>query len=263
MKIVTIVTQSPLQNYTHVLLPEGEGAEYSALVIDPYDANQVEAVLIKEKRRPDVIINTHEHPDHTCGNAGLLAKSDAEVWAHPRAMNKVPGFSRGLQAGEEIEVSASETLYIMDTPGHTMSHVCVLVLEQGEPKAVITGDTLFNAGVGNCKNGGDPRVLFQTIENQFGPLPDDVRVYPGHDYMQRNLEFSLHFTPENAAMKKLASQKSPAPVITDMGLERQVNQFFRLEEADLQQALKKQFPAENLTDREEVFLRLRQLRDSW
>ncbi len=263
MKIVTIVTQSPLRNYTHVLLPEGENAKFSALVIDPYDAHQVEAVLAKEKRRPDVIINTHEHDDHTCGNTGLLAKSDAEVWAHPRAMNKVPGFSRGLHAGELIDVSDTETLMIMDTPGHTMSHVCVLVLENEDPKAVITGDTLFNAGVGNCKHGGDPRVLFQTIEAQFGQLPDDVKVYPGHDYLERNLEFSLQFTPENAAMRQLAAKKVPAPVITDMGLERQVNQFFRLDEADLQQALKKKFPGEDFGEREDVFLRLRQLRDSW
>ena len=57
-------------------------------------------------------------------------------------------------------------------------------------KAVFSGDTLFNAGVGNCRNGGNVHDLYQTVVNIYDELDDEVIVYPGHDYLLNNLKFS-------------------------------------------------------------------------
>ena len=71
-----------------------------------------------------------------------------------------------------------------------------LLRRSGAP-ALFSGDTLFNAGVGNCSGGGDPQVLYSTCSGQLAKLPAATRVYPGHDYLLRNLAFTLHIEPGN------------------------------------------------------------------
>ena len=78
--------------------------------------------------------------------------------------------------------------------------------------ALFSGDTLFNAGAGNCHNGGNPEELYATFVDQLAKLPDDTRVYPGHDYIENNLRFTLAREPDNAAAKALLPEVSgPGP----------------------------------------------------
>src|SRR4029078_3343104 len=90
-------------------------------------------------------------------------------------------------------------LEVLDTPGHTRSHVCLLAHGQGDDHtpALFCGDRLLNAGAGNCYNGGDPGLLYETFVNQLAKLSDATRVYPGHEYMERNLAFTLDREPGN------------------------------------------------------------------
>ena len=78
-----------------------------------------------------------------------------------------------------------------------MCHICLR--SHGDQPALFSGDTLFNAGAGNCHNGGDPTTLYATFADQLARLPDDTRVYPGHDYIENNLRFTLEREPDNAA----------------------------------------------------------------
>ena len=114
------------------------------------------------------------------------------------------GIDRGLRADDVVRVGKTVELECLDTPGHTMSHVCLLA--HGDSPAIFSGDTLFNAGAGNCHNGGHPEELYQTFADQLARLPDETRVYPGHDYLANNLRFTLDREPDNvAAARTLAT----------------------------------------------------------
>jgi hydroxyacylglutathione hydrolase len=89
-----------------------------------------------------------------------------------------------LSAGDIIKVGKTAELEALDTPGHTMCHICLR--SHTEQPALFSGDTMFNAGVGNCHNGGDPATLYQTFAQQLHGLPDNTLVYPGHDYLENN-----------------------------------------------------------------------------
>jgi hydroxyacylglutathione hydrolase len=107
------------------------------------------------------ILNTHEHHDHTGGNATMVRKTGATILAHKNARDKIADIARGLSAGDVIKVGKTVELEALDTPGHTMSHVCLL--SHTDEPALFCGDTLFNAGAGNCHNGGHPERALPNI----------------------------------------------------------------------------------------------------
>ena len=155
---------------------------------------------------------------------------------------------------------------MLDTPGHTMSHVCLL--SQTEQPALFCGDTLFNAGAGNCHNGGHPEELYETFSQQLFELPDKTRVFPGHDYIANNLEFTLNREPDNVkASELLASaeqQDADQAIITTLGLEKEINTFFRLQNPSVIKTLREEFPSLSDTPSpKDVFIHLRELRNKW
>ena len=89
-------------------------------------------------------------------------------------------------------------------PGHAGPHDVphLPALAHRQP-ALFCGDTLFNAGAGNCHNGGHPDELYKTFAEQLAKLPDDTLIYPGHDYIENNLRFTLDREPDNAEAKAL------------------------------------------------------------
>jgi hydroxyacylglutathione hydrolase len=103
--------------------------------------------------------------------------------------------ARGLSAGDVVKVGRTVELKALDTPGHTMSHVCLL--SHTDQPALFCGDTLFNAGAGNCHNGGHPEELYKTFDRQLAKPPQSTLIYPGHDYMENNLRFTLNREPDN------------------------------------------------------------------
>ena len=258
MKIHQVYTESVLRNFTNLI----ELEDNSALVIDPWDAAEVNTLLSKYQLNLKAIINTHEHWDHIQGNSELVAEHGCEVWAHNNGEGKVPGLTRMLGAGELIDLDNGAQLRVLDTPGHTYAHLCFLVLEQGTAVAVFTGDTLFNAGVGHCR-GGDVDSLYKTISEQFHTLDDHILVYPGHDYLENNLRFTLSVEPDNQLAlewlpRAVAADPTVAPLVTCIGDERGFNSFFRLANAQIRAGLN----SVEATDKE-VFIALRSLRDNW
>src|ERR1700722_20411338 len=153
------------------------------------------------------IFNTHEHLDHTGGNAGLVAQTGASVLAHRAAAERICGVTLALQGGDEVRVGRSVRLRCLDTPGHTRAHLCLYAQAEGaQAPALFCGDTLFSAGVGNCINGGDPELLYDSFSTCLARLPDATRVYPGHEYLERNLAFALDREPSNQAARELAQR---------------------------------------------------------
>lgn len=235
-----------------------------ALAIDPWDAPSVLAAAQARGWVIRDILNTHEHWDHVHGNLALAEATGATIWCHHGAVAEVPGAQRGLKGGDVLRVGRQE-LEVLDTPGHTLTHVCLLA--HGDTPRIFAGDTMFNAGVGNCFNGGDPRALYQTFKDQLWRLPDQTELHPGHDYLANNLRFTLSREPNNPyARSLLAEAEALAPGALrrmTLGEERRVNTFFRLDQEEVQAELQRALPEAPLKDEEARFLALRELRNRW
>ena len=259
MKIYQIYTHNQLRNFTYIL----ELNDCSAIVIDPWDEQVISSALDEKKLSLKAIINTHEHWDHTQGNNALVEKYQCEVWAHENGKGKIPGLTDCLKADQIIPLDQEHQLRVLDTPGHTFAHLCFIVEKNNQPLAVFTGDTLFNAGVGHCRGGGDEEVLYKTISEQFQTLEDNIIVYPGHDYLENNLRFTLKFEPSNDKAKewliKVESDNyQPGSLQTNIGDEKNFNTFMRLDNSEIISNL----AIKNISPKN-VFMTLRAHRDKW
>ena len=261
MKVTRIYMHNNLRNYCHLLICEQTS---EAIMLDPLDAMVCLAEAKKQNCHIKKIINTHEHHDHIEGNPAVVAATGASIHAHANALKSIPNVDVALKAGDIIEVGTTVRLRVMDTPGHTMAHVC-LFSEIGEPM-LFCGDTLFNAGAGNCRFGGNANLLYQTFVKQLAILPDATLIYPGHDYMENNLQFTLDREPGNIYAKQLlteiVTQNAETRKITRMAEEKKMNAFFRLESDEIFQGLRQKF-SDLKKDPEAVFVALRSLRDNW
>jgi hydroxyacylglutathione hydrolase len=248
----------------HYLIACPETGE--ALAVDPLVWQRCLDVARDKGWQITQVLNTHEHGDHTGGNQGMVKATGAKVLAHAGAASRIGGVDRGLNKGDIIRVGRTVELECLDTPGHTMTHVCLF--SHTQDPALFCGDTLFNAGVGNCHNGGDPAVLYETFATQVTRLPDATRVFPGHEYLARNLEFTLDREPGNAVAaewlaKSRARNADNAPVTT-LAEEKQFNAFLRLQTPGVMSRLRESFPEiGERPDARTVFLKLRELRNHW
>jgi hydroxyacylglutathione hydrolase len=263
MIVERIWTANALRNYCYLVACAESG---EALAIDPLDHEKVLGAAKVRGWDITQILNTHEHHDHTGGNAAVVAATGAKVIAHHRAGGLIDGMDRGVKAGDVVKVGKTVELECLDTPGHTMCHICLCA--HGDRPALFSGDTLFNAGAGNCHHGGNVESLFATFADQLAKLPDDTQVYPGHDYIENNLRFTLAREPDNAAAKArlpaVTGHDPAAAAVTTMAEEKQFNTFLRLRSPSVIAALREAFPdLPEQPDAKTVFVKLRELRNRW
>ena len=263
MIVERIWTGNAYRNFNYLIACPDTG---EALAIDPLDHEKCLATAKAKGWEITQILNTHEHHDHTGGNAAVVAATGAKVIAHYKAAGKIPGMDRGVEAGDVIKVGKTVELECLDTPGHTLCHICLR--SHTDQPALFTGDTLFNAGAGNVHNGGDVNALYNTFADQLARLPDDTLVYPGHDYIETNLKFTLAREPDNAAalarLPTVTGHDPAASAVTTLGDERQFNTFMRLGSAGVIARLRESFPdLPDQPDAKTVFTNLRELRNKW
>ncbi len=185
-------TVGPLQVRAYILACEDT---LKAIIIDPA-GSEIQLVDNIKSLGLDLmaIVNTHGHPDHTCGNKRmkeltgapvLMHREDDELFRDPGvvAMFRAWGFEPAppadgyLEDGQVLEVG-NLSFEIMHTPGHSPGSVCIY--GQG---VIVTGDTLFIDAIGRTDlPGGDYNVLMNSLRTRILPLPDDTLVLPGHDY---------------------------------------------------------------------------------
>ncbi|MCF8170163.1 MAG: hydroxyacylglutathione hydrolase [Methylotenera sp.] len=263
MIVKQIWTANAYRNFNYLLACAQTG---EALAIDPLDSARCLQTAKEQGWEITQILNTHEHFDHIGGNEDIVQATGAKVLAHAKAASAIPGMFRGLIAGDVVKVGKTVELEVLDTPGHTMCHVCLMA--HADQPALFSGDTLFNAGAGNCHNGGNIKALFETFSQQLNRLPASTRIYPGHDYIENNLRFTLNREPDNQVAADLLQQVSGQDVnhahVTTLQTERAINTFFRLDQASVKAQLRVDFPdmPADMND-ETVFTKLRELRNRW
>lgn len=208
-------------NYAYLLRAGDDAA-----LVDPGDPAAALALAAEGGVRPRWILHTHGHGDHTGGSAEVARALGARVLGH----GADAAWYRPDEdlAGREALALGALRLRVHHVPGHTPGS---LLLEwQGH---LLTGDTLFWGGCGNCRNGGDVGALARSFLGVLGGLDGGLRVEPGHDYAEANLPFVLHAEPGNvAAAARLAAvwadrEAGREPEAPTLEAERAVNPFLR------------------------------------
>jgi hydroxyacylglutathione hydrolase len=242
-------------NYAYLL---AEGAD--AALVDPGDPVVALGMAAAHGVRPRFVLHTHGHQDHSGGSAILRERLGARVLGHAAdAAWFAP--DEDLAGRRELALGALR-IRVHEAPGHTPGSV---LLEWAGH--LLTGDTLFWGGCGNCRHGGDPRRLARTFREVVAGLDGALLVHPGHDYAEANLPFALDLDPANeAARRRLdearaarAAGEEPRPPTLEE--ERRVNPFLRVSEPGLRAAvLRRGGLAPDASD-EDVFVAIRALRD--
>ncbi len=219
-------------NYLYLLI-EGE----DAALVDPGDPEVALAVAARQGVTPRWIIHTHGHADHTGGSEALRSRLGARVLGH--------GADAGWFAPDEDLAGRGAlrlgglSLHVHHAPGHTPGSV--LLEWRGR---LLTGDTLFWGGCGNCRHGGDPRRLAESLVGVVGRLDGALEVHPGHDYAEANLPFAIELDPEAAAARhrlaavRAARRSGEEPPPSTLAEERGVNPFLQLREVEALVALR-------------------------
>lgn len=155
----------------------GDAGTRDAVIIDPVD-HQIErdlAWLNNHGLTLRYTLETHAHADHIT-SAGLIRQRTGALAAAPFHCGVTPA-DLHLEEGVTISIGG-EALKVIETPGHTAGSICYLWRD-----AAFTGDTLFIGGCGRTDfQGGNAGDLYDSITQKLFALPDDTRVYPGHDY---------------------------------------------------------------------------------
>lgn len=158
----------------------------TAVVVDPQrDVDQYlqdaerQGLTIKE------VVLTHFHADFAAGHLELQKRTGAGLSLGARARPQYPFTPR--REGDEIKLGRS-SLRILETPGHTPEAISLVAYEGDQPKAVLTGDTLFVGDVGRpdlAVSQGHTQEelagqLYHSLHDKLLKLPDEVVVYPAH-----------------------------------------------------------------------------------
>lgn len=249
-------------NYNYIVWCE-ETTECA--VIDPLDPIAILNFIRERGLMVKYVIDTHCHPDHIAGNDPIIKVSltnISKILVHPLGLERVSPRSAPVDEGDVIKFGNQE-IKVIHTPGHCPEHITLILGEN-----VFVGDTLFVSGCGNTKHRGVVGDLFGSIDTKLRTLPEDYRIFVGHDYAESNLGFALDIEPGNEAAKnklketKAAKAANEEPPPTTIGEEKRYNPFMRYDVPEVVEELKKRNPDLG-TGPEEVFKELRTLRDEW
>lgn len=199
--------------------------------IDAPEAAPVEAALAAAGWTLTDILVTHHHGDHTGGVAELKRRHSCRVVAPRGEAAKIPAVDVAVGEGDEVAVGALAA-QVIETPGHTLGQINYFF---PAAKLLFAGDTLFSIGCGRVIE-GTPDMMWQSLL-KLRALPDDTRLYCGHEYTEANIRFAMSVEPDNPALVARAAEvrrqrASGAPTIPSlMGEEKRANVFLRADDA--------------------------------
>ncbi len=245
---------------------------YAYLVIDPttreagvVDCAEAAPVLAEIERNAahlTAVLATHHHFDHVGGNLDLLAATPGlRVYGSAGDAPRIPGITHRVRDGDPVEIGSVRGRVIM-IPAHTSGHVAY---HFPDARTVFTGDTLFAGGCGRLFE-GDAAQMMASL-GRLAALPDDTRVYCGHEYTEKNLRFAAELEPGNRTLgEKLrrvqALRREGRPTVpTTVGEEKETNPFLRTGSPELAASVRARVPRLAADDPVALFAAVRALKD--
>jgi hydroxyacylglutathione hydrolase len=214
-----------LEDNYGVLLHDPESGATAA--IDAPEAAPIEAALASTGWRLTDILVTHHHADHTGGIAALKGKHRCRVVAPHGEATRIPLVDETVREDDKVRVGGLEAR-VLETPGHTAGHISYMFPAD---KLAFVGDTLFSIGCGRVIE-GTPQMMWQSLL-KLRALPDDTRIYCGHEYTKANVRFARTIEPANAALaarekevERLIAAREPT-IPSTIGDEKAANPFLR------------------------------------
>ncbi len=231
-------------------------------VVDCAEAGKVLDAAKRQNVKLTTVLSTHWHYDHVGGNKDLLAAiPDLRIYGARAENGRIPGLTDPIDDGDEVSVRSLRGRAI-GIPAHTNGHVAYYFPSL---KAVFSGDTLFIGGCGRLFEGGAATMLNSL--SKLAALPDDTKVFCGHEYTVKNLAFALTLEPGNRALaakhqwaQEMRNQ-GKWTVPSTIGEEKQFNPFLRTHSPEIRASVAKAAP--DLTDEVAVFAKIRELKDHY
>ncbi len=246
-------------NYAYVIIDESSCV---AGVVDCAEAGPVLRAANAAGADLTTILPTHHHWDHIGGNQDLLQQRKLTVYGYAGQGHRIPGCTHEVKEGDRVAIGNLSAAVIF-IPAHTSGHVAYYFERD---QAVFTGDTLFAGGCGRLFE-GDAAQMMQSL-SKLAALPDETKVYFGHEYTEKNLRFALTLEPDNAALQQKHAwaveqgRKKLTTVPTTIASERATNPFLRSSSPELRASLKRQFPHLPADD-VAIFAKTRALKDAF
>ena len=179
-------------NYSYLIIDEKNNI---ACVIDPSEADPIIKYLEENNIKLKFILNTHHHYDHVGGNQKLKEKYGASVIGYKGDKERIPGIDILLN-DQETWIHKNFEAKIIHIPGHTLGHICFYFYKE---ESVFTGDTLFSLGCGRIFEGTYSQMFNSLMK--LKELPESTKVYCGHEYTKKNLDFCLTHDANNKNLK--------------------------------------------------------------
>jgi hydroxyacylglutathione hydrolase len=182
---------------------------------------------------------THHHLDHIEGVPALRkAFPGLRVVGARQDQHRLGRVEFLVGDGDHVMLGVSRAR-VIDVCGHTRGHLAYYFAED---EIVFVGDTLFSLGCGKVFE-GSMEEMYDSLQ-KLADLPDETRVYCGHEYTQTNARFALTVDPENPLLAERAKEvdtlrtQGRVTLPTTIGLERATNPFLRVEDPLVQRALR-------------------------
>ncbi len=184
-------------NYSYLII---DNKDKSACVIDPSEALPIINFLNNKDIKLKYILNTHHHFDHIGGNRDLKKKFGLSIVGFKEDSHRIPEIDILLE-NNQIWRSGNFEAKIIHVPGHTSGHICFHFFKEN---IIFTGDTLFSLGCGKIFE-GSYLEMFNSL-NKIKSLPEETKIYCGHEYTLNNSKFCEKYDPENLNLKKKISE---------------------------------------------------------
>ena len=234
MPVEVIIVPCRSDNYAYLVRDEASG---QVAVVDAPEAAPLIAVLDERGWRPAQIWITHHHSDHTEAVPPLVDKYGARVVGHAKDQARLPDLDIEVSDGDTVSLGETRAR-VIDVSGHTIGHIAYVL---DADKAAFTADSLMALGCGRVFE-GTYAMMWQSLSKFLG-MPDDMRVYSGHNYGVANGKFALSIEPDNQDLKDRiarieADNAAGKPIVpVTMAEEKATNPFLRAVEPGVKAAV--------------------------